>query len=145
MFFRIVLVFTLLPVLELLGLWFCSGIFGPFGLLFTILVIVGTGLIGAFLARYQGLNCWLELNRQLDRGETPAQPIMHGILILFAAILLIVPGLITDFFGILLLIPPIRSLVISHIRLRFEAYRAQTGHRGPHHPSPEPPEVIDVE
>ena len=138
MFWRLALLFVLLPTLDLLGLWFFSSVFG---LLTTLLLVVGTGIFGVLLAKRQGLHCWLELNRQLDYGETPTLPIMNGILVFLAAGLLIIPGIITDVFGLLLLIPPVRRLVISHILLRFEAYRAQTRRRQ----APKDPDVIDIE
>jgi UPF0716 protein FxsA len=144
-FWRLILVFILLPALDLLGLLFCSNMFGLLGFIFTVIVIIGSGLLGAFLARYQGLHCWLEFNRQLDRGEPPALTVLHGILIFLAAIFLIFPGLLTDFLGLILLIPAVRSLLISYIRLRFEKYRAGTNQRQ----RPQPPnpnnDIIDVE
>ncbi|MDR1963901.1 MAG: FxsA family protein [Planctomycetaceae bacterium] len=144
MFWRLVLVFILLPALDLLGLLFCSNLFGLLGFVFIVIAILGSGVLGAFLARYQGLRCWIEFNRQLDRGESPTLSALHGILILLAAVLLIVPGLLTDFMGLLLLVPPVRSLLISHLQLRFEAYRAQTS-RHPRQPPPNTPDIIDVE
>jgi UPF0716 protein FxsA len=118
--------------------------FGLFGFIFTVLAIIGSGLLGAFLAKYQGLRCWIEFNRQLDQGESPTSTVLHGILIFLAAILLIFPGLLTDFLGLLLLIPLIRSLLISYIQLRFEKYRVRTSQ----HPRTQPPnsnDIIDVE
>jgi UPF0716 protein FxsA len=146
-FWRLTFFFILLPALDLLGLFFCSNLFGILGLIFTVVAVLCSGLLGAFLARYQGLHCWIEFNRQLDRGESPTLPIMHGILILLAAVCLIVPGLMTDFFGLLLLVPPIRSLLISHIQLRFEAYRVQNVRRPrqSHRPPSDTPDIIDIE
>jgi UPF0716 protein FxsA len=119
--------------------------FGLLGFIFTVIAIIGSGLLGAFLARYQGLRCWLEFNRQLDRGESPTSTVLHGILIFLAAIFLIFPGLLTDFLGLMLLIPPIRSLFISYIQLRFEKYRTGTSqHQRPHPPNSNN-DIIDVE
>jgi UPF0716 protein FxsA len=144
-FWRLVLIFILLPALDLLGLLFCSNMFGLLGFVLTVIAIVGSGLLGAFLARYQGLRCWIEFNRQLDRGESPTSAALHGILIFLAAVFLIFPGLLTDFLGLMLLIPPIRSLLISYLQLRFEKYRAGTNPRPrPNQPNPNN-DVIDVE
>jgi UPF0716 protein FxsA len=119
--------------------------FGLLGFIFTVIAIIGSGLLGAFLARYQGLRCWIEFNRQLDRGESPTSTVLHGILIFLAAIFLIFPGLLTDFLGLMLLIPPIRSLLISYLQLRFEKYRTGTPQR-PRTPPPNPNnDIIDVE
>jgi UPF0716 protein FxsA len=119
--------------------------FGLLGFIFTVIAIIGSGLLGAFLARYQGARCWIEFNRQLDRRESPTSTALHGILIFLAAIFLIFPGLLTDFLGLMLLIPPIRSLLISYIQLRFEKYRAGTGQRPRTHPPNTNNDIIDVE
>ena len=139
MFWRLVLLLIGLPTLELFVLYLLTNSL-PFGAVVTILLVLGTGLLGVFLARYQGMNCWLELHRQLDRGETPTQPIANGILILTAAALLILPGLITDLTGILLLVPPIRRAVIAYTLYRFEAYRFRMRQQ----PIPPSQETLDV-
>jgi UPF0716 protein FxsA len=146
-FWRLILIFILLPALDLLGLLFCSNMFGLLGFVCLVIAIIGSGLLGAFLARYQGLRCWIEFNRQLDRRESPTATVLHGILIFLAAIFLIFPGLLTDFLGLMLLIPPIRSLLISYIRLRFEAYRTQTNKHSYQQPyqQPDQNDVIDVD
>jgi len=138
-FWRLVLLLIGLPALELFVLYMLANSL-PFGQIVTVLLVLGTGFLGVSLARYQGMGCWLELHRQLDRKETPTQPIANGILILIAAALLIMPGLITDVTGILLLIPPIRRGVIAYTLYRFEAYRLRTRQQQP----PPSQETIDV-
>ncbi|MDR0338513.1 MAG: FxsA family protein [Planctomycetaceae bacterium] len=147
MFWRLILIFILLPGLDLLGLLFCANMFGLLGFVVTVMAVIGSGILGAFLARYQGLRCWIEFNRQLDHRESPTATALHGILIFLAAILLIFPGLLTDFLGLMLLIPPIRSLLISYIQFRFEAYRAGTHfpHSHPNSNQPNSNDIIDLE
>ncbi|MDR2171511.1 MAG: FxsA family protein [Planctomycetaceae bacterium] len=123
LYWKLILLFVLIPVIELAGLWIFSLIFNFF---FTVLLIICISAFGVFLAKRQGTNCWIELNRQLDNGEVPRLPIMHGMLILIAATLLIVPGLLSDFLGILLLFPFVRTLIIDHFTMRFENYRQKT-------------------
>ena len=139
MIWRLVLLVIGLPTLEVFVLYLLMNTL-PFGTLLTVLLVLGTGVLGVFLARSQGMHCWRELNRHLDQGETPTQPIANGILILAAAVLLIMPGLVTDFVGILLLIPPIRRMVIAYALYRFEVYRLKTRQRS----EPPPNDVIDV-
>ena len=140
MFWRLSLFFIVLPMLELFILYLMMN-FIPLGTILTILLILGTGLVGAALVRYQGVNCWLELHRRLDHGEMPTQTIVDGILILLAGVLLITPGLITDLMGILLLFPPSRRMVFGYTLYRFERYRLETRQRSTPPPSNE---IIDV-
>lgn len=125
---------VLIPVVELaLMLSFLSN-------WFTVLSVLVGGLLGAFLARRAGVRCWIELNRQLDRGETPTVPVLNGVLILLAALLLILPGLFTSLVGLVLFFPLIRTFFVSYIVLHFEAQRLQTRKRD----APSQPEIIDI-
>jgi len=133
-FWRTALPLVLLPVAELAVLLFFCGTW------FTLLSVLVGGLLGAFLAHRQGVRCWIELNRQLDRGEIPAVPALNGVLVLLAALLLMLPGLLTSLFGLFLFFPLARSLVVSYLVLYFEAHRLQTQRRN----APSPPEIIDV-
>jgi UPF0716 protein FxsA len=108
------------PAIELAGLWFFAYVFG---LIYAFVVIIGISVIGVFLAKRQGLSCWIEFNRQVDSGDVPKVPVMNGMLILIAAMLLIVPGLLSDLCGILLLLPFVRTIIIDHLTMRFENYR----------------------
>ena len=137
-FWRWALFLVLIPILEL----FLLLNFTPYGLglWVTLLSMFVGGLFGLFLARREGVRHWIELNRQLDRGEPPTQHVLHGILILHAAMLMILPGLLSGLVGLFLLFPLTRSLVVSYFMLHFEAHRlrAQRNNTSPS------PEVIDV-
>jgi len=115
---RLFLLFTLVPLGELaLLIW----IYHYTSLLFTIALVICTGVIGAWLARRQGLRCWLEVQRQLARGELPAEPILDGLMILVAGALLITPGVVTDAVGFALLVLPVRKLVRRYLAADFKA------------------------
>ncbi|HBT76007.1 MAG TPA: hypothetical protein DEB39_03580 [Planctomycetaceae bacterium] len=120
MLFYIFVIIVTLPIVEGIGLYWLSAKIGLPGLAAWIL---GTAFLGAALARRQGMRCWVEMNRRLDGGEQPTDAIMHGLLVLFAGLLLILPGLLTDLLGLLLLIPFVRSLVIRYAFVRFQTYR----------------------
>ena len=138
---RFVLFFIGFPVLELFILFLMMNGLGPFGIILTVLLIVGASILGVGLLRYQGLSCWFEIHRQLDRGELPTQPIADGVLILMAGVLLITPVLLTDLLGLLLLFPPIRRMVFGYTLYRFEVHRMKTRQRPT---TPVPDEVIDI-
>jgi UPF0716 protein FxsA len=135
-FWRWALFLVLLPILEL----FLLLNFFVFGQWLTLVSMLVSGLLGVLIARREGLRYWVELNQQLDRGETPTLPVLHGVVILLAALLMILPGLLTSLFGLFLLFPLTRSLVVSYLVLRFEAYRFQNRQGN----APHSPETIDV-
>ena len=133
-FWRTALMLVLIPAAEL-GL-----LLHFFGSLFTVVSVLVSGLLGAFLAHRQGTRCWIELNRQLDGGEMPTVPVLDGILILLAAGLLVLPGLLTSLVGLVLFFPLIRTFIVSYMVLHFNAQRLRT--RKQHTPST--PEIIDI-
>lgn len=86
---------------------------GEIGAAATLFAMFATAVIGLWLVRLQGLDVFKKMNAATAKGETPVKEMMHGFLLLLAGFLLIIPGFITDAVGALLLIPPIRSLLIS--------------------------------
>ena len=113
-----------MPVIELVLL---IEIGQRVGTLPTIALIVGTGIVGASLARQQGIATLARLRTDLDGGRLPAQAIVDGVLILVAAALLLTPGVLTDLFGFFCLIPTCRRLLTRTLKRRFEhAVRAGT-------------------
>jgi len=117
MFFRLLFLFTAVPIAELfLLLWIGERI----GLLATLALVFGTGILGAALARTQGLKTFLEVQREFAAGRLPASALIDGLLILVAGAVLLTPGLLTDLCGFFLLVPPGRRLVRGVLRRWFE-------------------------
>ena len=114
---RLLLLFIVVPVVELVLL---IEIGQRIGTLTTVWLIMGTGLVGASLARQQGINTLGRLRKDLDGGRLPAEAIVDGVLILVAAALLITPGVLTDLFGFFCLIPACRRLLTRTLKRRFE-------------------------
>ena len=113
MFFRLFLLFTIVPLVELI---FLIEIGRRIGVAATILIVLGTGISGAYLARSEGLRVLRGIMDDLSVGIIPADGLLHGLLILIAGALLITPGFLTDISGILLLIPFIRKIAIAYLR-----------------------------
>lgn len=105
---KLVLIFILVPLIEL-ALLIELGRFG--GTLPTIALIVTTGFLGAVLARHQGLGVLREMRAEVAGGRLPARPIVDGVIILLAGAMLLTPGILTDLFGFLCLIPASRKLI----------------------------------
>jgi len=115
---QLILLFTLLPLVELALLFWIAQ---HTGALFTLGLVIVTGVVGASLARHQGTRCWMQAREQIERGEMPADSILEGLMILLAGAVLITPGVITDVAGFGLLVPPIRRLVARSLSARLRA------------------------
>ncbi len=128
MLLKLILLLTLVPLVELFIL---VKLAEATSFLLTVGIVLGTGVLGAALARLEGLRVLANMQGQLDRGELPADGILDGVLILLAAALLVTPGLITDACGFLLLAPPTRHLVRGWLK-RWVTRRISTGQGGFH-------------
>ena len=116
MFFRLLLLFTALPLIELFIL---LKVGAAIGLLNTVLLVITTATLGAILARRQGIDTLHRIRQQLGNGALPAEELIDGLLILIAAVVLITPGLLTDTFGFLLLIPQTRRWLKRYVKELF--------------------------
>lgn len=116
MFGRLFLLFTLIPIIELYTLVQVGGVIGAFP---TILVVIFTGAAGAWLARMEGFNTMLRVRESLNQGRMPADEMVEGLMILVAGIVLLTPGFITDFMGLILLFPPTRKPIARWLRKTF--------------------------
>ena len=148
------LLFVALPAVEL-GLLIEIG--GRIGTPGTIAVILLTGMVGASLARWQGLGVIGRMQAEMAKGELPAGSLVDGVVILLASALLVTPGVLTDVFGFLCLVPAFRSVLKEVARRRFETMVAEqrvhvsmhfddVGNAGPRSPvydiTPEPDEQL---
>lgn len=86
----------------------------------TVAIVVLSGVIGAQLARQQGLAVWRALQSDLAAGRVPTQGLLDCVLILLAGGMMIAPGFLTDIAAILLLLPPVRRVIKCWLRRRLE-------------------------
>lgn len=117
MFARLLLLFTAVPLVELYLLIEVGSVLGGFQ---TILLVLGTGVLGAFLARMEGLRTLGQIHRNLNRGVVPAEEMVDGVIILAAGLLLVTPGILTDACGFLMLVPAARTAFKRWLRRRFD-------------------------
>lgn len=102
------LLFTLLPLIELsILIW----VGGQTAWWLPVLMVIGTGVLGAALARWQGWQVLRRIRADAQAGRMPADALIDGVLILVAGILLVTPGVLSDLLGVVLLIPPLRAVV----------------------------------
>lgn len=110
---RLVLLFVIVPLVELAILIYLGTLIGA---LYTILIVVATGFTGALLARNQGMATLSRIRDSVQRGFVPSDDLFQGGLILVGGLLLLTPGIITDLLGFALLIPQTRRIITKWVR-----------------------------
>jgi len=117
MLFKLILLFTITPIIELAIL---IKLGQEIGLWQTLAIVIGTGILGASLAKWQGWGVIRRIRYDLENARMPTQALFDGLLILVGGTLLLTPGIITDLLGFFLLIPPSRRLVQVYLKRRFK-------------------------
>lgn len=123
MFGWLVLVFIFVPLADLALLIKVGAVLHFFP---TVALVIATGILGAGLARRQGLRTLAAINSELASGHMPTDQLIEGLMILLAGAVLITPGFITDLMGFALLVPPVRRVVRAALVRHFES-RIATG------------------
>ena len=113
----LVLSFILIPIIEL-AILIKVGQF--IGVLNTVLIVIFTGLAGAFIARAQGLVTLMKIQKDINEGVMPTENLIDGLMILCGGILLLTPGLISDAVGIMVLMPFTRSLIKKWLKRKIK-------------------------
>ncbi len=108
MFFKLFLLFTIVPIIELTLL---VKIGMEIGIYYTVLLVLGTAFIGAYMAKMEGLGVIVRFQRNMLEGIFPAEEMIDGAMLLVAGALLITPGILTDVVGFLLVIPSTRAVI----------------------------------
>ena len=116
MFLRLLAAFILIPLIELFLLLKLAAATSVWT---TFLLVIITGIIGSLLAKREGVMAWRKFHQALAEGRMPGQEIQDGLMIVFAAALLLTPGLLTDAVGFFLLVPPGRALVRKFVLRRY--------------------------
>ena len=106
----ILLLIIIIPVIEI---YLLIKIGSEIGAIYTILLIFTTAVVGVYYAKYVGLNTLKSGFIQLKKNEAPTFEMLSGAAIAFAAVLLIIPGFVTDIFGFLLIFPPSRKIIFN--------------------------------
>ena len=119
---RLFLLFTLVPLIELYLLVKIGGLVGVGP---TSGIVALTGFFGAKLASREGRKALASYQKALAEGKMPEEGIVSGLLILAGGVTLITPGVLTDVFGLAMMVPPVRrataKLVKKRIKKRIES------------------------
>lgn len=108
----ILLWIILIPIFEI---YLLIKIGSQIGAITTILLIFTTAIVGVYYAKYEGLNTLKSGFLQLSRNEVPTYQVLSGAAIAFAALLLIIPGFLTDILGFLMIFPISRKFIFTKI------------------------------
>ena len=106
-----------IPAIEIYLMIKVGGVIGAFN---TILLIFFTAITGIYFAKLEGLNAIRSGFGQIVKNEVPVYEIISGAALAFAALLLIIPGFLTDFIGFLLIIPYTRKILIKNISSKYK-------------------------
>ncbi len=128
---RLFLLFTLVPLMELYFLIKIGGAIGAFN---TVLLIILTAFLGATLARLEGIRTMRQISNNLAQGIVPAEEMVDGLLIFAGGVMLITPGVLTDFLALFLLIPITRTYFKRWLRKWFD-HTIASGNVRVHHRS----------
>ena len=113
---NVVILFIIgIPLVEIYLMIKIGSIIGAFN---TIFLIFFTAITGIYFARLEGLNAIKSGFSQLVRNEVPVYEIISGAILAFAALLLIIPGFLTDLIGFLLIIPITRKIFIKFLSIK---------------------------
>ena len=105
-----------IPLIEIYLMIKVGGVIGAFN---TIFLIFFTAITGIYFARLEGINTLRSGVNQLIKNEIPVYEIISGAPLTFAALLLIIPGFLTDIIGFLLIIPITRKIIVKNISTKF--------------------------
>ena len=117
MFVRLLLLFTLVPIVELAVL---IEIGQHLGMLPTVTLVLATGALGAALARREGIQAFHRLRDSIGQGSFPGEAILDGVLILGGGLLLLTPGILTDLLGFAALVPGTRYFIKYYLKTAIE-------------------------
>ena len=121
MLLKLFLAFTLIPLVEI---YLLIKLGQNFGAITSILLVIFTGILGAYLARMEGLRTLFRIRETMGEGRMPGEELLDALLIAIAGLVLITPGFITDVVGFLLLFPFTRMLAKNWLKERMIAKSA---------------------
>lgn len=107
--------FLLLVGLVVLELTVMIEVGSVIGALPTVGLLILTAVLGSSLVRSEGIKTLFNAQQKMQQGEMPGREVMGGMMLALAGLLLIIPGFVTDFFGILLLQPWLRNTLADKL------------------------------
>jgi len=122
-FTALIVIFIILPILEVAMFLAMANLIGGWLSLFVLLAM---SLFGVWLVKRQGLAVMRRTRQSINSGEVPTREVLDGTLIAFAGVLCVIPGFLTAIVGLLILTPPVRAFSRSLAGRRFAFLTAAT-------------------
>lgn len=113
MLFKLILLFTTIPIIELAILIKLNQYIG---LGYTLLIVFFTGIVGAYLAKSEGKGILNRIRFEMSQGRMPGDELLNGLCVLIGGAFLLTPGILTDFTGFMLVVPFTRSIVKGYLK-----------------------------
>lgn len=110
MFFKLFSLFLVIPIVEIYLLIKIGGIIGALN---TVLIILITASIGAYLTKSQGFRVLRQIQDAVSQGYMPGNELLHGLFVLVGGFALLTPGLLSDTIGLSMLIPQTRKVYVE--------------------------------
>tara|TARA_B100000614_G_scaffold54037_1_gene46689 strand:+ start:31 stop:444 length:414 start_codon:yes stop_codon:yes gene_type:complete len=107
-----IFIFIFLPIIEI---YFFVKIGTEIGAISTIIFTLITAMLGIFTIKYQGISSFIQARQSIFSNEEPAIEILSNFALLICGLLLLIPGFVTDFFGMLLIFPIVRKILIKYL------------------------------
>mgnify|MGYP001471076120 FL=1 len=107
-----IFIFIFLPIIEI---YFFVKIGTEIGAISTIIFTLITAMLGIFTIKYQGISSFIQARQSIFSNEEPAIEILSNFALLICGLLLLMPGFVTDFFGMLLIFPIVRKILIKYL------------------------------
>ena len=108
MFFKLFLIFAVIPVIELALLIKIGSVIGTLN---TIIIVILTAVVGAYMVKLEGMTVMYRIRENMQQGIFPTEELINGMMILMAGALLLTPGFFTDVIGFLMVFPVSRGVI----------------------------------
>lgn len=116
-FMKLIVLFTVIPLIELYILF---NIAQYTGWVNTILLVLLTGITGAYLAKKEGRQIIHKIQKELSENRVPGEELINGLCVLVGGALLLTPGIITDLLGFSLILPFFRAIYKRLVKEKFK-------------------------
>jgi UPF0716 protein FxsA len=104
----LLILFIAIPIAEL---YVIVQVGQAIGILPTLAILIADSVLGTMLLRSQGRTAWRRFTTAIEESRVPHREVFDGAMVVLGGALLLTPGFITDFFGLILLLPPSRAVV----------------------------------
>ncbi len=139
---KLLFLFTVIPTVELYLLFEIADRLGGIE---TIYLVIITGIVGAHLAKREGIGVLHQIQEEAANGAAPADKLIEGLMVLVGGILLVTPGVMTDVFGLSLIFPLTRRLLVGVFRRGLkDRFQFEGVHIGAPRPGPAARDVADM-